>query len=182
MIKFVVAALWICAATVGAVVFSFQSSVETPASAEKPAPMLGGLDYVKTEIISVPVLHDNQINGYFLGRFVYTAEPGKLAKLSVPADTLLVDQVYSYLYGNPQIDFSKIKSVDLDALRSGVRDSINARIGEPIIQEVLVEQVDFLTKTEIRDNSLRRRTKPADAAPAKSSGTSHEPEAKPAAH
>ena len=183
MIKFVVAALWICAATVGAVIFSFQSSGGNAAVAEKPAPMLGGLDYVKTEIVSVPILRDGQINGYFLGRFVYTADPGKLAKLSVPAETLIIDEVYSYLFGNPQADFTNIKSVDLDAFRAGIRDSLNARIGEPIIQEVLVEQVDFLTKAEIRDNSLRRRTKPAEPEPASdhgSSGTGHEPAAKPA--
>ena len=164
MIKFIVAALWICAATAGAVVYSFQQAGPNEA-AEPPAPMLGGLDYVKTEILSIPVLKDRAINGYFLGRFVYLAEADKLAKLSVPAETLIVDEVYTYLYGKPEIDFSQIATVDLDAFRTGIKDAINARIGEEVIHEVLVEQLDFLTKTEIRDNSLRRRAKPAEEAP-----------------
>ena len=165
MIKFIGAAIWIVAVTVGAVLYSFQSSGgEDAAAAEEPAAMLGGLDYVKTEIVSVPVLRNQEIQGYFLGRFVYTAEAEKLRKLSVPAETLIIDQVYSYLFGNPQVDFTKIETVDMDAFRSGIRDSINARIGEPIIHEVLVEQVDFLTKAEIRDNTLRRRVRGGEAA------------------
>ncbi len=159
MIKFLGAAIWLIAAAMGAVIYSFQSATNAAAPVEEPAAMLGGLDYVKTEIVSVPVLRNGEITGYFLGRFVYTAEPDKLGKLSVPAETLIIDEVYTYLFGNPQIDFSKIETVDIDAFRTGIRDAINARIGEPVIHEVLVEQVDFLSKAEIRDNTLRRRVR-----------------------
>lgn len=166
MIKFIGAALWLVAAALGATFYSFQSGNPEPVKVEDPAALLGGLDYVKTEVISVPVLRNRAIEGYFLGRFVYTAEPKMLAKLTVPADALIVDEVYSYLFGNPQLDFTQVEKVDMDAFRSGIRDAINARVGEKIIHDVLIEQVDFLTKAEIRDNSLRRRVKPAEAAPA----------------
>jgi hypothetical protein len=157
MIKFIAAALWIVAVTVGAVLYSFQSPSEAAPPGEKPPALLGGLDYVKTDVISVPVLRDNEISGYFLGRFVYTIEPEDLAKLSVPAQTLITDEVYSHLFGNPRVDFTRIKTLDLDAFRASVRDAINKRIGEEIVQEVLIEQLDFLTKSEIRDNSMRRQ-------------------------
>ncbi|MGE0500383.1 MAG: hypothetical protein AB7I79_01875 [Rhizobiaceae bacterium] len=175
MVKFLIAGLWACGVTVGAVMYSFNAGSGGDGSQEPPPPMLGGLDYVKTEIISVPVLRNNEIGGYFLGRFVYTAEQGKLAKLSVPADVLIVDHVYSYLYGNPMIDFTQIKSVDLDAMRAGLRESINKRIGDDVIQDILVEQVDFLTKTEIRDNTLRRRVKSdaGETAPAQPAPSAH---------
>jgi hypothetical protein len=162
MIKFIGAAIWIAVATVGAVLFSFQSASDSAAPPEEPAALLGGLDYVKTDIVSVPVLRDKEISGYFLGRFVYTVEPEKLAKLSVPPQTLIVDEVYSYLFGNPQVDFSNVESIDLDAFRAGIRDALNKRIGEEVIHEVLIEQLDFLTKAEIRDNTLRRRVRGGD--------------------
>ena len=69
--------------------------------------MLGGLDYVKTDIISVPLIRDSKIDGYFLTKLVYTVEPAEIKKLSIPAEALMTDQVYSYLYSNPQIDFTK---------------------------------------------------------------------------
>ena len=156
MIKFIAAAIWICAVTIGAVFYSFQSA---SARMDAPAapPLLGGLDYVKTDIVSVPVLHEGRISGYFLTRLVYTVEPEKVARLSVPAEALIVDQVYSYIYGNPKLDFVSHETLDLDAFRDGIRKKINEKIGEELIHEVLVEQVDFLSKEEIRDNTIRRR-------------------------
>ena len=103
------------------------------------------------------MLHEGRINGYFLTRLVYTVEPEKAARLSVPADALIVDQVYSYIYGNPELDFASHETLDLDAFRDGIRKKINEKIGEDLIHEVLVEQVDFLSKEEIRDNTIRRR-------------------------
>jgi hypothetical protein len=172
MIKFIFAAIWICAATIGAVFYAFQSSSAKPAAEEKPA-FFGGLDYVKTDVLSIPLLKDGRVNGYFIARFVYTVEPEKLRKLSVPAASLMADEAYSYLFSNPRIDFSRIDDVDIDALRNGIRDGINGRIGEKLIHDVLVEQIDYLSKSDIRDNSLRRRkpeestdTKPAEQATA----------------
>ncbi|GAA4119445.1 hypothetical protein ACFFTN_23985 [Aminobacter aganoensis] len=163
VIKFIAAALWIVAVTLGAVFYSFQAAANLPAVDEKK-PLLGGLDYVKTDVISVPLLKGERVEGYFLTRLVYTVEPKQVAKMSVPMDALLVDQVYSYLYGNPQIDFTQYDKLDLDGFRNGLRDSINARIGEKLVHEVMVEQIDFLTPDDVRDNAVRRRSAAATAA------------------
>ena len=165
MIKFIAAGIWISAVTVAATWYSQQMGKESPAEAsEKASPgMLGGLDYVKTEVMSVPILSDNFVKGYFLTRLVYTVEPEKMKKLTVPMESLLTDQVYTYLYGNPQIDFTVVKSVDLDAFRNGLKGSINARIGSDLVQDIIVEQIDFLSKDDIRDNALRRRNSESKA-------------------
>jgi flagellar basal body-associated protein FliL len=166
MIKFIAAAIWICVATVGAVFYSFQSaSTQTEAEAKKP--MFGGLDYVRSDVISVPLIHDATVDGYFLTRLVYTIESAQLAKMSVPAAALISDQVYSYLYTNPQIDFTKGKSIDVDAFRANIRDTVNKRVGSDLVKDVLIEQVDYLSKTEIRDNAMRRNGVETDAAPPK---------------
>lgn len=166
MIKFVVAGLWICIATVGSIYYAFTISGRSSADEALPA-YFGGLDYVKTDVISIPVVRNSGVQGYFLARLVYTIEKSKLVKMSVPTQPMMVDQLYSYLYSNPQIDFTQAKSVDLVALKNGIRDAINARVGETLIHEVLVEQVDYLSKAEIRDNQLQRRRAPATK-PAKS--------------
>jgi hypothetical protein len=157
MIKFVVAALWISAATLGSVYFSFNSA-RPHAPEEKPEPgLMGGLDYVSVPLLSIPVMAKSEVVGYFLAKLVYTVEPEKKAKLILPAEALLVDELYSHLYGNPQIDFSKRETLDVDALRAGLRDAVNARVGDKLVHEVLIEQVDFLSKQDIRDNTARRR-------------------------
>lgn len=158
MIKFIAAGIWISAVTVAATWFSLQMGKEEPAEAGAAPTMLGGLDYVKTEVISVPVLSDSFIKGYFLTRLVYTVEPEKMKLLTVPLDSLLTDEVYTYLYGNPQIDFTLAKSVDLDAFRNGLKEKINGRIGGDLVHDVIIEQIDFLSKDDIRDNAIRRRS------------------------
>ena len=179
MIKFIAAALWICAATVGAVIYSFQVA-GARTTAEPDAALLGGLDYVKTEVLSVPVLRHGGIVGYFLTRLVYTVDPAEIKKLSVPAPTLINDQVYTYLFTNPSIDFSETDALDLDAFRNGLRDSVNKRIGKDLIHDIMVEQIDFLSKQEIRDNALRRRASPGEAKAEKAEAGAAIGEGKPA--
>ena len=156
MIKFIVAGLWLCAVSIGAVIYSFQVA-GAKATAEPAAALLGGLDYVKTDVLSVPVLRRGGVVGYFLTRLVYTVDPVEIKELSVPAPTLINDQVYTYLFTNPNIDFSQIDTLDLDTFRNGLRDSINKRIGKDMIHDIMIEQIDFLSKSEIRDNALRRQ-------------------------
>lgn len=158
VIKFVLAAAWICLATLGSVFYAFQAAgAKTDDAAATPASMMGGLDYVKTEVISVPLIRDGVIDGYFLARLVYTVDPAELRKLVVPAEALITDVVYSYVYSSPTFDFRKQKTLDLDAIRAGVRDGINKRVGQDLVQDVLIEQVDYLTKDEIRANVMKRR-------------------------
>jgi len=162
MIKFIIAAVWICAVTAGAAIYSFQNAGAS-AAGEEEKPMLGGLDYLNTDMISVPMVKDAAIQGYFLTKLVYTVDPREMAKLSVPATALITDQVYSYLYTNPQTDFANTADLDLDAFRNNIRQTINQRIGADIIHDVLIDQVNFLSKDEIRDNAVRRRETPAPA-------------------
>ena len=166
MIRFIVAAVWLCGVTLGALFFAFSSAKDGgDAEAAQAAPHFGGLDYVKTDVISVPIVKGGAVDGYFLARFVYTVDPVRKAQMSVPADALLADEVFTYVYGNPLFDFSETGKVDMDGFRNGLMETVNARVGEKLIHEVLVEQVDYLSKQEIRDNAVRRRSA-APAAPA----------------
>lgn len=154
MIKFVVAAFWIVAVAIGSVYYSFGVAQNRPIEAAVPS-FLGGLDYVKTEVISVPILRSGEVTGYFLARLVYTIETERAKKLAIPPQAVITDEVYSYLYANPQIDFQRRGSIDIDAIRNGIRKSVNDRFGAPLIHDVMVEQLDYLTKDEIRANSFR---------------------------
>jgi len=176
VLKFALAAIWICAATVGSIFFAFSASGPTPEGEPQPA-YFGGLDYMKTEVLSIPVVREGGVQGYFIARLVYTVEKDKIAKLSVPAQPLLVDELYSYLYSNPDIDFTSAETINVDGLKTGIRDAINAKVGETLIHEVLIEQVDYLSKADIRDNNVRRKaagvTAPAAPAEAKPAAAHH---------
>lgn len=160
MIKFVAAALWLCAVTAGTIFFSFSASAPKSESDAKDPAYFGGLDYIKADMISVPHIYDGEVQGYFLARLVYTAEPAKLKALTVPMQNLLLDSVYEFIYGNFPVDVTKPDSFNLEALKTGIRENINKRANATLIHEVLVEQVDYIPKSEIRDNALKRRIAP----------------------
>lgn len=160
MIKYVAAALWLCIVTAATVFYSFSASLPTGETAEAEPGYFGGLDYVKADMMSIPHIYDGAVQGYFLARLVYTAEPDKMKKLSVPMQNLLLDATYGYLYGNFPVDVTKPDSFNLDSLKTGIRDNINERVGDALVHEILVEQLDYIPKAEIRDNALKRRLGP----------------------
>jgi hypothetical protein len=153
MIKFIAAALWLCAVTVGAIFFSFYQASQKSAAAETAAPFFGGLDYVRADLISVPYIRNARVDGYVLAQLVYTAEPKELRKLSIPIQNLLTDQAYSAIYADPAFDLAKF---DLEGFKAGLRDSINKRVGSQLIHEVLIEQIDYLPKSDIRNKNPQR--------------------------
>lgn len=156
MIKFVAAAIWVSLLTTGAVLFSFQSLQPEAEAAEEEPGAFGGIDYVSSDIISVPVVQQGEVVGYFLSRLVYTAESKKLAQLKLPAAALISDEVYTYLYANPELDFTQLDTIDLDLFRNGIRERVNERVGEALIREVLIEQMDYLRKHETQATTIRR--------------------------
>jgi hypothetical protein len=163
MIKFMVAALWISIATTGALVFTFKSALENDAVDHDAAPTaFAGLDFVRTGIISVPVFEKGKVHGYFLARLVYTAEAQRLAQLKLPAEAILTDIVYSQLYANPEIDFTSREKFDVDSFREMLRVGMNEKIGEDLIREILVEQIDYLPKDVVGTSQTRPR-EPATA-------------------
>jgi flagellar basal body-associated protein FliL len=160
LIKLIAVGVWICAATLGAVFFAFQSagtSAEAEAKQEASPTMMGGLDYVKTEVMSVPLIQEGEVQGYFLSRLVYTVNPEEMKKLTVPAQAIITDAVYSYVYSSPEVDFTRADRLDVDAFRNNLRERINAQVQHDLVKDVLIEQVDYLTKAEIRDNAIKRR-------------------------
>lgn len=155
MIKFIVAALWISIATTAALLFAFQSSQQEAVAAGEEAGPFKGLDYVKTGIISVPVFDKGRVHGYFLARLVFVADGKRLAQLKLPAEALFSDHVYGHLYANPEIDFTRRDDLDVDAFRAGVRAGVNGRLGEDLIREILIEQIDYLPKDEVGTSNIR---------------------------
>lgn len=152
MIRLVATAVWVCLVTLGSVYASIEFAKTSEDEAETPADFLGGLDYVRGDVVSVPVISQGEVKGYFLARLVFTAEPEKLKQLSIEPQMLITDALYTHLVGNDAIDFSTMEEFDLQAFRNGVRDALNTRIGEKVFHDIIIEQVDYLSKDEVRAN------------------------------
>ena len=159
MIKLVISGVWICAVTLASVYFSLQMAAE-PDDAGDQSDFFGGLDYVRSDLMSIPAIHQGEVRGYFITRLVYTAEPDVLKKLSLPPEMLITDELFSLLVGERVIDLTRVEEFDLEAFRVVIRDRLNERLKRKVFHEVLVEQMEFLTKAEVRNKARQRRLPP----------------------
>jgi len=103
----------------------------------------------------VPILKDGGVEGSFLTRLAFTADPKYLARLTVPASQLVTDALYTELVGSKNIDFGHLDQFDIPTFKENVKASLNKRVGEEVFHDVIIEQIDFLSKADIRSNNQK---------------------------
>lgn len=151
MIKLLATGIWICGVALAAVYFSVQIA-NTKQSAEPDPAMFGGLETVRGEIVSIPVINGGAVRGYFLTRLSYTIDRSKADLMTIPVPDLVTDALYTTLVGEQLIDFPNMEKFDLEGFKVLVRDALNERLGDKVFYDVIVEQIDFLSREDIRSN------------------------------
>lgn len=164
MIKLLITGVWICAVALGSVYFSIQTANKKQNAEPDPA-MFGGLETVRGEITSIPVISGGKVEGYFLTRLSYTIDPKKAGLLTIPVPDLVTDALYTALVGEQLIDFPNMTKFNLEGFKTRIRDTINGRLGEEVFHDVIVEQIDFLSKADIRSNMRRGNLTIKEGAP-----------------
>jgi flagellar basal body-associated protein FliL len=155
MVKIILIGLWAAATALGSfygvLVWKSGSTVKVESEA-----LFSSLERVKTDVISVPMISDGQVQGYVLARFVYLADSKKLKELSVKPDVILIDDAFRIIYESPVSDFRRIEKYDLAKLSKRLKDSVNKRLGETIIKDVLVDSINYVARSEIRYKGLKQ--------------------------
>ena len=157
MKKLLVLGVWLVAVSLGTS-YVVASVMSGPAPEKGPSTYFAGLDYRRTDGISIPMIQDGAVRGYVLARFVYTIDGEVLASLAVPPEPFVLDEAFRTIYSMEGFDATRPERYDLAGLTSKIRDSVNARFGTAIVREVLVEQFDFLPKDELGGEGLRADT------------------------
>lgn len=148
MFKVVAAGIWVCIVALGAVYFSVQMGTAPPV--DEAAAKKAALEVVKGESITVPLLKDGAVRGYFIGRISFMMDKEKLGDSKPPITEYMTDELFSLLVGNSMIDISDPKAFNLEEFKKMVKEDMNKRLGDELIAEVLVEQLDYLSKEDIR--------------------------------
>jgi hypothetical protein len=159
VVKFLLVGIWACLVTLGASYATVLWQADAPVDA-KADEFFGGLDYVKTSPISVPMLSEGEIKGYVIAQFVFTVDGATLRKLSVPPDVFLVDEAYRAIFASgDKIDFKRLDKYNVDELTKQMAAKVNERFKTELVKDVLVEQLNYLAKDEVRFNSLVEKKK-----------------------
>ncbi|GAA5665296.1 hypothetical protein FHW72_001978 [Ochrobactrum sp. RC6B] len=178
MIRIIAIGLWICAVAFGSLFFAVRQNASSPDGAQAAVGGFGGVDYVKTDVMSVPILSNGGVAGYVVTQLVYTIDSNVRKKLSVPLEFFISDEIFRKFYGSYS-DTKEVEKVSFEDVRASIIADLNARFPEPVIKDLLVEQFNYISAEEIR--AMNMRGAPTPTAPGKQAPEKQVPEKQAAA-
>lgn len=152
MIKPILLGLWLCAVTLGSAygVITWQKSKREAEVAAASAPPV--IEQVQTKVINVPIIADGAVQGYVLAQFAFSIEADKNKELSTKPDLILVDEAFKLIYAGEAVDFRRLRRADVDALAKIIRTNVNKRLGQDLVRDVLVQQLNYLPRDQLRSS------------------------------
>ena len=151
MLKLIMTGIWVAAVTLGSVYFSIQMS-KAPDPADADAAKKAVQQLVRGEVVTYPVIAAGRVEGYFLARASFVTDKTKLAAITLPIPALLTDELYTELVGDKVIRVGENRNFDLKAFKERMKSALNRKLGDEVVLDVIVEQIDYLTKEEIQDS------------------------------
>jgi hypothetical protein len=149
MMKLLITGIWACLVTVGTsfgISYWKETAAALPAKQDQPE----GLVYEKIKVINVPMIADGSVQGYIVTQLVFTANAKVLRQLPVPPEPFVVDEAFRMIYGDQKLDFKNLGRYDLTQFAQTVRAQVNKRLQTEALQEVLVQDFNYVSKDQIR--------------------------------
>ena len=147
MIKLVAVGLWICAVTLA----SGFAAVSWKTGA---LPEPGDVSFLDG-LTSVPVIAEGEVQGYVVTQLSFAVDSSLLNRLSIKPDLILVDEAIKTIYTGGDIDFRRMKRQDLPALTKRLAENANARFGGKLVREVFVEELNYVSKDQVRRSLIQ---------------------------
>ena len=146
--KVLITGLWICAVTI----LSCYGAVTWGGGlfGKKTEAYLEGLQYQKLAPINIPMIAEGKVQGYVIAVLVFTADAKLMHTLPVPPNAFVVDEAFRQIYADPTIDFRKLAKYDINKRLAEIRAKVNERLGAEVVKEVLVDELNFVAKREVR--------------------------------
>lgn len=148
MLKLVVTGAWICAVSLGSVYFSIQHA-SAPIVSDAEAERRALQEYVPGELITVPVITGGGVQGYFLTKLSFSVDKAKAKNMEVPLKESVTNALFDILVGQKLINVGDSNSFDLAHFKTAVKEGLNKQLRDEVIFEVLVEQLEYLSKTDV---------------------------------
>jgi hypothetical protein len=102
--------------------------------------------------MSIPVVRAGDITGYLVMEVSFAADKALLAEKKVEPVPFLKDAAFRVIFGSEAIDFQRLKKKDIDSLTAAIAAEANLRLGEGMVRHVLLQQLNYVKREEIRTN------------------------------
>ncbi len=149
MLKLVSIGIWVILVTAGATFASVH--LARTAGPERPVEDLG-VEQMTSEMMSIPVIRGGDVSGYVILQLSFAADRALLEHRKLDPMPFMQDAAFRVVFTQPGIDFLRLKPEDLDALTDRMAKEANGRLGAALVRQVLLQQVNYVKKEDIRTN------------------------------
>ena len=158
MLKFVLLGVWVIIVTAAS---TFGSLYVRPSggSAEDVSPDDQGVEELKAEMTSIPMIRGGAVVGYIIIQLSFEADRRILSEKKLEPGPYLNDAAFRVIFSNTDIDFQRLRAKDLELLTASVAAEANKRIGAELVRHVLIQQLNFVRKDDIRTNWINKEGK-----------------------
>lgn len=150
MLKLVAIGVWVILVTAGATFASVY--LGRNASGEAAARSDLGVEELVSELTSIPVIRGGDVQGYVILQLSFSADKALLELKKIEPLPYLKDAAFRIIFTSIDIDFRHLKPGDLDRLTDMIMQEANHRLGSPMVRQVLLQQMNYVRKEDIRTN------------------------------
>ena len=148
MIKLLLAGIWASIVSLGAAYAMMQWQGQSDAGPSGDAEMK--IEEFRTKAINVPIIGAGTIQGYMVAQFVFTVDANAMAKMKVNPEVYVLDEAFKTIYAGEQVNSQNMKKQALPMLAKRLGENVNKRLGVNIVQDVLIDQLSYIPKKDMR--------------------------------
>lgn len=151
MLKLVILGIWVIVVTAGATFGSVHlRALSSGEDSEKQEDL--GVEELKADMTSIPMIRGGDIIGYLIIQLSYQADRRALSEMKLEPLPYINDAAFRSIFASTDVDFRRLRGSDLDKLTSAIMKEANTRIGADLVRQVLIQQLNFVPKEDIRTN------------------------------
>jgi hypothetical protein len=149
MIKILLVTLWACGVALG-------SSYATSLWKQRRETMTeaGGKDetteFRKSKPLNVPIVQRGEIQGYIIAQLGLVVDVKLARQMTVPPELYLLDEGFTALYSDPDIDFRHFEQYKLDKLKKTLLERLRARLKSDAVKDVLIHEFNYVLKGDLK--------------------------------
>lgn len=156
MIKSIGIGLWSGATALGGVYLALMlGGSDGGADGHKAEEGPKTVEFIKSDNLSVPIIRNGAVAGYVVTEMSFAVDKNAGGQESGNTAPYLVDAAYRTIYESISADFAHLKPQDLKELSDKVKETANKRLGHDAVQDVLISNINFVGKEEIRTNWVK---------------------------
>jgi len=154
MMKYLLLGFWICVLALGSAYATIMLNTQPQTDSKTDGSKDVAIEQVQTKRLSIPIIGDGQMKGYVLAQFVFHIDADAADEMSIRPDIFLVDEAFKVIFSGEAVNFSEMKSPDASALATAIKANVNKRLGPDFLQEVLVQELNYVPQARFRGGWL----------------------------